>query len=191
MKNSSQEEQYKIEIRSLSEEDGGGYLATFAELGRMITGLGDTREVALADLMASLPVLKKSFKEAGDAMPAPEVASPWQDFSGRVTLRIPKMLHSQLDRQAKAEDSSLNGYMSLLLQAGATAHDCGNSIVATTAESDPFSQAGDDRREYSSEGTAWIAAEAETGGARFWEKQMSSQQTPKLPHGWQVMEDAS
>lgn len=116
---------YGIEIQALSEDDGGGYLATFNELAHVITGLGETREEAMADLQASLGVLENSLHANGEEFPPAQVKPMWSDFSGRITLRLPKSLHRQLDQQATEEGVSLNSYLMTILQAGATAYAAG------------------------------------------------------------------
>ena len=121
---------YNVAIQQLSEDDGGGYLATFIELGRMITGLGETREEAMEDLQSSLPALEASFEENEEVFPKPQIKPAWDEFSGRVTLRLPKMLHAQLDRQANDEGVSLNSYLVMILQAGATKYSCGKNFGA-------------------------------------------------------------
>ncbi|NLR09547.1 MULTISPECIES: toxin-antitoxin system HicB family antitoxin [Lactobacillaceae] len=51
--------------------------------------------------------------EAHESIPEPKRE---QEFSGRVTLRMSKSLHAQLDFQAKREDVSLNAYINELLE---------------------------------------------------------------------------
>jgi len=46
---------------------------------------------------------------------------PWGRYSGRVTLRVPKALHAQLDRLADEQGVSLNQLMSSALQSAASA----------------------------------------------------------------------
>lgn len=122
--------QYAVEVVPLEEEDGGGYMAVFPQLGRTLVGYGETRTEALADLLDSVPLLVESLKEHGDQLPEPEVRPAWRDYSGRVTLRIPKMLHAQLDRLAAREGVSLNALLNSILQAGATAMLAGKQFGA-------------------------------------------------------------
>ncbi|KAA0225297.1 MAG: hypothetical protein DYH07_05890 [Armatimonadetes bacterium ATM1] len=60
---------YKAEIVPLPAENGGGYLAVFPQLGHVITGVGETREEALQDLLASVPTLIQSLLEHRDELP--------------------------------------------------------------------------------------------------------------------------
>lgn len=131
---------YEVEVVPLSEEDGGGYLATFPQLGRMITGLGETREAAMKDLLDSVPTLVESLIEAEEMLPEPETRPAWRDYSGRVTLRLPRMLHAQLDRLADREGVSLNSLMTTILQSGATALLAGKQFGAAETYDQPPSK---------------------------------------------------
>ena len=167
---------YNVAIKQLSEDDGGGYLATFIELGRMITGLGETRDEAIEDLQASLPALEASFEENGEDFPKPEVKPDWDEFSGRVTLRLPKMLHAQLDRQSNSEGVSLNSYLVTILQSAATARAAGLEFGAVQrnvgSKSNLYLPYGD-----FTESSEWLNRK----------KQQSEQ---KLPDNWMVLEEA-
>lgn len=112
---------YTVKITELGPEDGGGYKATYVELGLSATGYGDTRAEAMAALEESALVLAESMAENGEDLPAPAAQTDWQEYGGRVTLRIPKALHAVLDRQAGDQDVSLNSLMASMLQSGATA----------------------------------------------------------------------
>jgi antitoxin HicB len=191
--------EYPTEIVRLPEEDGGGYLAVFPQLGHAITGLGETRDEALQDLLASVPTLIESLEEHGDKLPNPEVPAPWRDFSGRVTLRIPRYLHAQLDRLAAKEGVSLNTLLLSILQSGATALAAGYKFGATEPLGVRFPlgkreyevQAGGIRREY----------EQLVSSARdffnkvshpFWEELADTKHAPKqLPDNWEVFTQES
>lgn len=112
---------YTVKIIELGPEDGGGYKATFDELGLSATGYGETRGEAMEALQESAVVLAESMAEDGEGLPEPAVEPEWQDYSGRVTLRLPKALHALLDRLADEQDVSLNSLMASMLQSGATA----------------------------------------------------------------------
>jgi antitoxin HicB len=129
-------ERYAVEVVPLAEEDGGGYMATFPQLGRMVAGYGETRQEALGDLLGFAPLLLESMEEHGETLPEPEARPPWRDYSGRVTLRIPKMLHAQLERLASREGVSLNALMNHILQAGATALLSGKEFGAIEKQED-------------------------------------------------------
>lgn len=194
MKGMDKSNRYGIEITRLAEEDGGGYLAVFPQLGRMITGLGETREEALEDLIASVPTLAESFDEHGEKLPEPEVTPHWREYSGRVTLRVPRMLHAQLDRLAGAEDVSLNTLMLTMLQSGVTAMAAGFEFGAAWPQGVRYPAGSEpDANE-----TATVRAQYDqviryarffdraSGG--YWEGKSAAQQAPRsLPDDWQII----
>lgn len=66
----------------------------------------DSFEDAYALAIDTLETTAEIFAEKGKAMPVP--FEPADDFSGRVTLRMPKTMHRAYSRMAEIEDVSLN-----------------------------------------------------------------------------------
>ena len=64
---------YKIEIEALSEEDGGGYLATVPELPGCASD-GDTRAEALTSVGAAIESWIAMANKLGREVPAPQRA---------------------------------------------------------------------------------------------------------------------
>ena len=62
------------------------------------------------------------FAEHGKSFPSP--ATPQDDFSGRVTLRLPKSLHRTLARDAENDGVSLNQHLVTILT-----HDMGFRMI--------------------------------------------------------------
>lgn len=110
---------YTIKVTPLSVEDGGGFKAVYEELGSTARGVGKSPSEAAAQL-EDLALDTLSDMDLQD-FPAPHKDAPWADLSGRVTLRLPKMLHAQLDRLAQQQGVSLNQLMTHSLQSAATA----------------------------------------------------------------------
>ncbi|MCC6351501.1 MAG: toxin-antitoxin system HicB family antitoxin [Fimbriimonadaceae bacterium] len=98
----------------------GSYEASIPQLARSVVGYGDSSETALADMLQVAEATAHFLEEQGEDLPDPEPVPEWTDYSGRVTLRLPKMLHAQLDRLATREGASLNSLLTTILQAGAT-----------------------------------------------------------------------
>ena len=74
---------------------------------------GDTFEEAYALAIDAIETTAKVFAEKGKPMPVPrEVAD---DYSGRVTLRLPKSLHRVLSESAEEEGVSLNQHLVSIL----------------------------------------------------------------------------
>ena len=69
----------------------------------------DAYDLAIDTIETSAAV----FAEEGRGFPPP--SSPQDDYSGRVTLRLPKGLHRALAREAEAESVSLNHLMVSIL----------------------------------------------------------------------------
>ena len=72
-----------------------------------------TWEDAYELVIDAIETLAPMLEEQGKSMPPPIV--PVDDYSGRVTLRLPKSLHRALAAAAEAEEISLNGYLVSLL----------------------------------------------------------------------------
>jgi len=112
-------DRYNIETTRVEENGNARFKATYRELGLTVSGFGNTRSDAIADLESlALDVLSD---EPIDKLPAPQSETPWAAHSGRVTLRVPRMLHAQLDRIAEEQGSSLNQFMGHILNTAVTA----------------------------------------------------------------------
>jgi len=106
---------YPIEIKKLTRDEGGGYVAFIPQLGRnTFVGDGETIEEALVDLNDTKKIWFETFLEQGRSIPDP-VDEDNDDFSGRFVVRVPKKLHALLARHAKKEGTSLNQYVLTLL----------------------------------------------------------------------------
>lgn len=105
-----------ITIR-LAEFDGETlYEAKVKELPD-IAEYSQSHEEAYALALDAIATTAEVFAEQGQEMPRPFM--PEEDYSGRVTLRLPKSLHRRLAEIADEESVSLNQYMvSILAQHG-------------------------------------------------------------------------
>jgi len=92
---------YPCVVRPLSEEDGGGYMASFPDLP-LVAGDGPTPEDALADGLDALKCALEAMREWGKPIPEPGQAT------GKMALRLPKSLHLRLMARADAEGVSIN-----------------------------------------------------------------------------------
>lgn len=106
--------QYPIEVRPLASEDGGGWLATFADLPECI-GDGETPEAAVMDGYAAANAWLAVAEEAGDPVPTPAGGGE----SGKFMARVPKSLHARLAVRARTEGVSMNTLVVALLAEGA------------------------------------------------------------------------
>ncbi len=112
-------ESYTVAIQPVDPEDGGGFKAIYKELALTAAGYGATQAEALADLedlaldgLADMPL---------DEFPKPLGEMPWADCSGRLTLRLPKMLHGKVARQAEQQGVSINQWVCHILESASAA----------------------------------------------------------------------
>lgn len=103
---------YNITIRYGNYEGEDCYEARVKELPD-IAEYGDSAEEAYALAIDSIEVTAEVLAEKGKTMPAPQVIP--DDYSGRVTLRLPKSLHRALAQASEDEGVSLNQYMTSVL----------------------------------------------------------------------------
>jgi len=106
---------YTVEIRKLSKENGGGYLASIPQLGsKAFCADGKTIEEALSNLNRIKEDLFRDYLNRGVLIPEPEVETE-TIFSGKFVVRIPTTLHRELVETARKQDVSLNQYVLHLL----------------------------------------------------------------------------
>lgn len=102
-------ESYTITIRKEEEDGEILYVGRVAEFPN-ISAYDDTFEAARKLVLDSVQTLKAIADEAHAEFPLPYPA-PSDEFSGRVTLRLPKSLHAKVSRMAAQEDISVNLYL--------------------------------------------------------------------------------
>jgi antitoxin HicB len=106
-------EDYTIEIRPLTAEEGGGFLATFPDLPGCMAD-GETREEAIAEARDAFESWMEAQKEWGREYPKPTISG----MSGKFVQRLPKSLHAKLAAQAKREGVSLNSLVLAFIAEG-------------------------------------------------------------------------
>jgi len=102
---------YTITIRKENVDGDVYFVGRVAEFPN-ISAFEDTFEDARSMVLGAINTLKMIADQDGVAFPEPNPSSE-VEYSGRVTLRLPKTLHAHLDRLAKAEDVSLNQIMNV------------------------------------------------------------------------------
>lgn len=118
---------YKIEITPISKEMGGGYEASIPELGKYaFIGYGKTPSEAIRDLNKTKKQYFKEFIQKEIDIPEPEER---KEFRGEFLLRMPKFLHQELYEAAKANETSLNQYMNILLTRNLQIYQIGQLIT--------------------------------------------------------------
>lgn len=109
-------EAYTHIVEPLSDEDGGGYLITFPDLPGCMSD-GATPEEAVINGRDAFSAWVSARTHIGKPLPKPtrhgENAVPV-----RLMQRLPRSLHTNLVARAKAEGTSLNTLVTMLLSEG-------------------------------------------------------------------------
>lgn len=99
---------YGIEVRRRSIDGEAVFEARVRELPDLAE-YADTADEAYALAVDAVATTAKVLAERGKTMPPP--LQPADEWSGRVTLRVPKSLHRALSDAADAEGCSLNQHI--------------------------------------------------------------------------------
>lgn len=127
---------YSMQVKPVPKEDGGGFESMFPQLDRSIVGYGETQQEAVSDLLSEVPAFLQLMVQTKHRLPEPEEPKEWDEFSGKIHVRIPKMLHSKLVRLSDEQGVCLNSLVQSMLMSGATALESGNEFGAVV-EIDP------------------------------------------------------
>ncbi|CAM4060333.1 type II toxin-antitoxin system HicB family antitoxin [Saccharibacillus endophyticus] len=99
---------YKIEIQALTLEDGGGFLATVPSLPGCMSD-GETPVEALENVQDAIKAWIETAQELGRSIPEFDGEyKPFNEYSGKLSLRIPKYIHKKLAEKSQEEDVSIN-----------------------------------------------------------------------------------
>jgi predicted RNase H-like HicB family nuclease len=103
---------YPIEV-FWSEEDGG-YIAIVPDLAGC-SAWGKTESEAIREARDAIEAWVKAAKSAKRSIPEPSRRGDDTAYSGKFLMRVPKRLHADMARAAKAQGVSLNQYLLYLL----------------------------------------------------------------------------
>lgn len=104
---------YPVQVRRLSDEDGGGWLAEIPDFPGCMSD-GDNPQAAIDSVLAAALDWIDAWEGMGRTVPVPMS----EEFSGQTRVRVPKTLHRKLAMEAKREGVSLNTLMVSLLAEG-------------------------------------------------------------------------
>lgn len=107
-------EDYPVEIRPLSAEEGGGFLATFADLPGCMAD-GETPEQAIADARGAFACWMAAHLEDGRPVPMPGGADA---TPVRFVQRLPRSVHAALKALAARDGVSMNTMATVLIAEG-------------------------------------------------------------------------
>jgi predicted HicB family RNase H-like nuclease len=105
-------ERYAITLRRVEIDGETLWRATVRELPD-VAEFAETRERAFELALETIEGLKQAATEEGNSFPEP--IEDDEEYSGRVTVRLPISLHRAVAQQAIDEGVSLNSYISLAL----------------------------------------------------------------------------
>ncbi|SHM41905.1 Predicted nuclease of the RNAse H fold, HicB family [Caldanaerovirga acetigignens] len=103
----SENYKYGLKISVLTEEDGGGFFVEVPDLPGCMAD-GDTLEEAIKNAKEAIESWIEAAKAEGRPIPEPTFYKDEEDYSGRLTVRIPKKLHKELVEIAQEQGVSLN-----------------------------------------------------------------------------------
>lgn len=119
---------YPIVIKELSEEEGGGFIASIPELGGdAFIADGETVLEAIKKLDEVKRGLFQHYIDNKISIPPP---SSEESYSGKFVVRMPKYLHRQLAEDAASNGISLNNYCVSLLSKNQMAESYRSSLNA-------------------------------------------------------------
>jgi antitoxin HicB len=95
---------YPFEMRTLTEEEGGGYLVSFPDFNDCIAD-GETVEEAIAEGYEALSAVIATLEEKGHEVPEP---GSYGAYSGKYVQRLPRSVHARLQAAARREGVSIN-----------------------------------------------------------------------------------
>jgi len=99
---------YRVTIRPLSTEEGGGFLAEYPEIPGCMSD-GETIEEAIANGREALRDTLEVFRESGRRIPKPGVEpAQWRQ-------RLPRTLYMKLTERAKNEGVSINSLVTAMI----------------------------------------------------------------------------
>lgn len=108
---------YPVNIRPLSIEEGGGFLAEYPDLPGCMAD-GESIEEALSEGEDAVKAWIATAKAEGAEIPEP---NRFRKYSGQFRARLPISLHAELAKRAEMEGVSLNTMAITLLAAGLAA----------------------------------------------------------------------
>lgn len=102
------------------------YMVTCPEFPGL-SAFGETAEEALAEAQIALELFIETYQGDGVLLPEPQTVP---EYSGQLTLRLPKSLHGQAAKLAADDDVSLNQFICGAIQAKVTGQQVSNQLIS-------------------------------------------------------------
>lgn len=101
-------ENYSFSVKNESNSDGNvEYIVVFQDFQNII-GVGETVGEAVKEAYGNLKAYFEYCDELGIEIPEPAKNNLFSEYSGKITLRIPKTLHREIAEYANQDGISLN-----------------------------------------------------------------------------------
>jgi Uncharacterized protein encoded in hypervariable junctions of pilus gene clusters len=117
--------EYPVTLAPIPVEDGGGYYASCDKFPGLL-GDGDTLEQAAEDFRHVLTSAIERRLSEGKALPG--IDDPFEQYSGKLSLRIARSLHAKTAKYAKMDGISINQWISNAVSMAVAAHETVMSI---------------------------------------------------------------
>ncbi len=101
---------YRIIVSPIMTDDGEEWIATYPDLKGCVGG-GKTPQEAIKMAEEEKEFYLEALEAMGEKIPEPQK----NNYSGKISLRIPKYLHKKLAEQAENEGVSINSYLQTII----------------------------------------------------------------------------
>ena len=128
--NTARFEDYRLEIRPVAKNEGGGFLVTMPDLPGCMSD-GETYEKAIANARDAFEGWIEAWQQMGRKVPVPNTDD--DDDPTKFVLRMPHSLHVRVMATATAEGVSANMLLSTIIAEGITVRAPRKSIAQPNA----------------------------------------------------------
>lgn len=115
---------YTALVRKKEDDGFVSYEAVLKEFGRSVAFEASSPDAALSGAYEIGGIVIDDMLSDGETLPEVEPEKPWESYSGKVTLRMPRSLHYKLHILAEDEGVSLNSLIMKILAEGAEHRHC-------------------------------------------------------------------
>lgn len=110
---------YRFKAFQIEGEDGFEWGIEFIDVPNVVGG-GDTVEEAYNEARENLDVYFNYLKEKGEPIPQPSKEPNYEDYSGKLVLRLSKSNHRKIAELSESENISINSLLNEMISEGIT-----------------------------------------------------------------------